>query len=106
MIPRRLLTVLVFTLPISAVVFGVVAGAALLADGMGDAAARSVFRAFAALALIILTTDLILLVTVLGIDLLDRVDEHELLHGGCGDAECDAHAPDPGAEEDRSAAGD
>lgn len=100
MIPRRLLTVLVFTLPISAVVFGVVAGAALLADGMGDAAARTIFRALAALTLIILTTDLVLLVTVLGIDLLDRVDEHELLHGGCGDAECTAHGQDPSEAED------
>lgn len=74
MIPRRLLSTLVFTLPISAVVFGVVAGAALLADGLGDAGARAVFRGIAALALIILTTDLVLLTTVLGLELLARGD--------------------------------
>lgn len=103
-IPRRLLAVLVFTLPISAVVFGVVAGAALLADGMGDGSARTIFRAVAAVALIILTTDMILLVSVLGIDMLDRVDEHELLHGGCGDAECDAHGHEPSEEEEDGSA--
>ena len=72
MVPRRILTVLVYTLPLAAVVCAVLAGAALVADAIGDATARHLLRGAAGLAFLVLTTDLILLVTVLGLRALEQ----------------------------------
>jgi len=67
MIPRRLLTTLVFALPVLVVSFGVLLGAAELANGLGDAAgARGLFWTAVA-ALILLVIDAVLLLGILGL---------------------------------------
>jgi hypothetical protein len=72
MIPRRLLTTLVFALPILVPGFAVILGAALLAQGLGDVAgARGLFWTAMA-ALIALVIDVLLLVGVLGLLALDQ----------------------------------
>lgn len=72
MIPRWLLTTLVFALPILVVAFGVVLGASSLAAGLGDASgARGLFW-FAMAALILLVIDALLLITLLGIRALEE----------------------------------
>lgn len=72
MLPRRLLSILVYTLPVTAVVLAVLAGAALLADALQDPLGGRVLRWGAALAAGVLATDLVLLTTVLGIRSLDQ----------------------------------
>ena len=72
MISRRLLSTLVFALPILVVAFAVILGAAHLAQGLGDAAgARGLFWT-AMGALIALVIDVVLLVGVLGLLALDE----------------------------------
>ena len=72
MIPRRLLTTLVFALPILVTGFAVMLGAALLAQGLGDlAGARGLFWT-AMGALILLVIDVLLLVGALGLMALDQ----------------------------------
>ena len=71
MIPRWMLTTLVFGLPILVVTFGVVVGASALAQGLGDAAgARGLFWV-AMVALVVLVVDVLLLVGALGIRALE-----------------------------------
>jgi hypothetical protein len=67
MIPRWLLTTLVFALPILVVTFGVVLGASSLAAGLGDAAGSRGLFWFAMAALILLVIDALLLLAALGI---------------------------------------
>ena len=67
MIPRWLLTTLVFALPILMVTFGVVLGASSLAAGLGDAGGSRGLFWFAMAALILLIIDVLLLVAALGI---------------------------------------
>ena len=72
MIPRRLLTKLVFALPILITSFAVILGAALLAQALGDVAgARGLFW-IAIGALIALVIDVLLLVGALGLLALDQ----------------------------------
>ena len=67
MIPRPLLVVLVFALPILCVTFAVVLGAGALAQGMGDAVGGRVLFWVAMGALMLLVIDALLLLGVLGI---------------------------------------
>jgi hypothetical protein len=78
MIPRWLLTTLVFALPILAITFGVVLGASLLTSALGDAAGSYGLFWLAIGALILLVTDALFLLIILGIQALDerRDDEH------------------------------
>jgi hypothetical protein len=77
MIPRWLLTTLVFALPILVLTFGVLAGASSLARGLGDAAgARGLFW-IGMMALILIVVDVLLLVGVLGIRAMEEADDAE-----------------------------
>jgi hypothetical protein len=77
MIPRRLLTTLVFALPVLIVAFGVILGAAELAKALGDTAgARGLFW-IAIAALILLLIDALLLLGVLGLQALDEPRDHD-----------------------------
>lgn len=67
MIPRRLLATLVFGLPVLVVSFAVIACAALLAQGLGDAAGARGLYWVAVGALLALLIDIVLLVGVLGL---------------------------------------
>ena len=67
MIPRRLLAVLVLALPVLVVTFAVLAGASLLAGGLGDSAGAAALKWVAIGALIVLVIDALLLLAVLGI---------------------------------------
>ncbi len=80
MIPRWLLTTLVFALPILAITFGVGLGASSLTRALGDAAGSYGLFWFAMAALILLVIDALLLLVVLGIRALDEraLDERAL----------------------------
>lgn len=67
MIPRRLLAALVLALPVLVVTFAVLAGASMLAGGLGDAAGATALKWIAVGALIVLVIDAVLLLAVLGI---------------------------------------
>lgn len=67
MIPKRLLTILVFALPPLVVAFAIVMGSHGLFAASGDAAAAIVTRWIGGTILMLLILDLILLVAVLGI---------------------------------------
>ncbi len=74
MIPRRLLAVLVLTLPILVVAFAVVMGGQALAQATGDASgARGLFWVGMS-CLMLLVVDLLLLVMALGINAMDQRD--------------------------------
>jgi hypothetical protein len=66
-IPRTILVVLVFALPLLVVVFGVVLGAAALAQATLDVQGAQVLRWIAMSILMLAVADLVLLVGVLGI---------------------------------------
>ena len=67
MIPRPLLLVLVYGLPVLVVAFAVILGAASLAQAMGDAAGGRALVWVATAALILLIIDVLLLVGALGL---------------------------------------
>jgi len=77
MIPRWLLTTLVFAVPILAIAFGVVLGASLLTSALGDAAGSYGLFWFAMVALILLVIDALLLLVILGIRALDERRDDE-----------------------------
>jgi hypothetical protein len=66
-IPRRFLAALVLALPVLVVAFAVLAGASLLAGGMGDAIGAAALKWVAVAALILLAIDALLLLAALGI---------------------------------------
>jgi len=66
-IPRRLLAVLVLALPVLVFTFAVLAGASMLAGGLGDAVGAAALKWVALGALIVLVIDALLLLAVLGI---------------------------------------
>ena len=75
MIPRRILTVLVFSLPVLVVAFGVLMGGFVLAQATEDAAGAKVLRWVAVSALMLTIADVVLLVGVLGIKALGDHDD-------------------------------
>ena len=79
MIPRQLLTTLVFALPILVVLFGVVMGGYGLSSATGDIGGAAVLWHIAMGVLLLLATDLVLLIGVLGIIALQR-DERAVRH--------------------------
>jgi hypothetical protein len=76
-IPRRFLSVLVLALPVLVVTFSVVAGASMLAAGLGDAPGAAALRWVAIAALIVLVVDALLLVAALGIRAVHEDEEQE-----------------------------
>jgi hypothetical protein len=78
MIPRWLLTTLVFSLPILAIAFGVVLGASLLTRALGDSAGSYGLFWIAMAALILLVIDGLLLLVVLGLRALDEHRDDEI----------------------------
>jgi hypothetical protein len=76
-IPRWLLTALVFALPALAVTVGVVLGAAALLRGVGDAAGARGLALVATAAGILLVIDALWLLTLLGLRALDERDAGE-----------------------------
>lgn len=77
-IPRQILTVLVFALPVLVVAFGVLMGGFLLAQAMEDSPGAEVLRWIAIGVLLVMVTDIVLLVGVLGIKALgDRDDRSD-----------------------------
>lgn len=68
MIPKRVLLVLVYALPILMVAFGVLMGGYALAQAMQDLAGARVLLWIAVAALMLLTVDALLLLLVLGIN--------------------------------------
>jgi hypothetical protein len=72
MIPRSLLAILVFALPILVVTFGVVLGASALADGLGDAAGSRGLFWVAMATLVLIVIDALLMLVVLGLRALDE----------------------------------
>jgi len=77
MIPRRLLATLVFGLPVLVVGFAVIAGAGLLAQGLGDAEGARALYWIAMGALIAMVVDVLLLVGVLGLMALDQFHDRD-----------------------------
>ena len=75
MIPRPLLAILVFALPLLVVAFAVVLGGATLAQAMQDVTGALVLRWIALSILLLTVVDLILLVAVLGIQTLAESTE-------------------------------
>jgi hypothetical protein len=74
-VPRPVLVILVFALPVLAVAFGVVLGGAALAQATQDLPGALVLRWIAMGLLMLAITDLVLLVGVLGIRALDEPPE-------------------------------
>ena len=74
MIPRQFLRILVLAMPILVVAFAVVMGGSSLVQATGDALAARVMRWVAAAVLVLAATDLLLLVTVLGLKALEEAD--------------------------------
>lgn len=75
MIPRRLLTTLVFALPLMVVAFAVLMGAAALTQAMADEVGARALRWIAAGVLMLAVTDMLLLLGVLGLKALSD-DDH------------------------------
>jgi hypothetical protein len=73
-IPRQFLRILVLAMPILVVAFAVVMGGSSLIQATGDALAARVMRWVAAAVLVLAVTDLLLLVTVLGLKALEEAD--------------------------------
>jgi hypothetical protein len=67
MLPRSVLTTLVFALPILAISFGAILGTAELMAALGDAAGARVMRYLAILGLLLLVIDALCLLIVLGL---------------------------------------
>ncbi len=78
MLPRWCLTTLTFALPLLAISFGVLLGAAELMGALGDANGAYAVRCVAIADLLLLVIDAICLLTMLGLSALadqsDRVD--------------------------------
>ena len=77
MIPRWMLTTLVFGLPILVVTFGVLAGASALAQALGDTAGARGLLWVGIVTLIFLVVDVLLLVGVMGIRAIEAMDERD-----------------------------
>ena len=73
-IPRRILTILVFALPVLVVAFGVLMGGSILAQAVEDAPVAKVLRSIAIGIMMLTITDVVLLVGVLGIRALGDED--------------------------------
>lgn len=74
MIPRRVLTTLVFALPLLVFVFAVLMGAAALTQAMQDEIGARVLRWIALGVLLLTVTDMLLLLCVLGLKALNDGD--------------------------------
>jgi hypothetical protein len=75
MLPRWVLTTLVFALPILAISFGAILGTAELMAALGDASGARVMRYISIFSLLLLLIDALCLLTVLGLAALtDRRD--------------------------------
>lgn len=81
-IPRRILTVLVFALPVLVVAFGVLMGGSVLAQAVQDAPVAKVLRWIAISILMLTVVDVVLLVGVLGIRALGDEDNRSDSSGG------------------------
>lgn len=77
MIPKRLLTILVFALPVLLTAFAVVMGSYALFVAAGDQAAATVTRWVGGTLAMLLVLDLTLLVAVLGIRQLAEAEEED-----------------------------
>jgi len=75
MLPRRSLMTLVFALPILAISFGALLGAAELMAALGDIAGGRVMRWMAIFAVLVLFVDALCLLIVLGLSALGDRDE-------------------------------
>ena len=82
MIPRQILTVLVFALPVLVVAFGVLMGGFLLAQAMQDPVGAGGLRWIAIGVLLLMVTDIVLLVGALGINALGDRDDRSDSSGG------------------------
>lgn len=71
-VPKKLLQVLVFVLPLSLVSFAVLMGGSALARALGDPGGARVLGWIAAAVLMLGLTDMILLITALGLQALAR----------------------------------
>jgi len=74
-IPRRILTILVFALPVLVVAFGVLMGGFVLAQAVEDAPGAKVLRWIAIGILMLTIADVVLLVGVLGVRALGDQDD-------------------------------
>ena len=74
MVPRKILTFLVFALPVLMVAFGVLMSGYLLAEAPGDAVGARVLRWISVGVLICAVIDLVLLAGALGINALAESD--------------------------------
>ena len=72
MLPRPFLTILVYTVPVLVVAFGVLMGAESLASATGDTVATSVLRWAAMICLMALAGNIVLLVGALVIEAISR----------------------------------
>ena len=77
MIPRWMLTTLVFGLPILVVTFGVVVGASALATALGDVGGAKGLFWVGIVAVILLVVDVLLLVGALGVQAMERWRDEE-----------------------------
>lgn len=73
-IPQRILTILVFALPVLVVAFAVLMGGSVLAQAMEDTPGARVLRWIAISTLMLTIADVVLLVGVLGIKALGDQD--------------------------------
>ena len=75
MIPRSILTMLVFALPLLVVAFSVLMGGSALASATGDLSGAKALRWVAIGVLLLGVVDMVLLVGVLGLNALGRNDD-------------------------------
>ncbi len=75
MVPRRILVLLVYGLPILIVAFAVLMGGGMLAQALGDTVGARVLQWVAVACLMLIVTDLVLLVGALGINSLVKAEE-------------------------------
>lgn len=78
MIPRRVLTTLVYALPLMVFAFAVLMGAAALTQAMQDEVGARVLRWIAAGVLLLAVTDMLLLLCILGLKALGDDDPTDL----------------------------
>jgi hypothetical protein len=75
-VPKKLLQILVFALPLSVVSLAVILGGSVIARGMGDDFGARVLAWIAGAILMLIVADMFLLMTVLGLKALaDQRDE-------------------------------
>ena len=77
MIPRPVLSILVYALPLLVVSFSVLMGGYSLASATQDATGATVLRWIAMGTLILLVSDMVLLMGVLGLKALGEQDSHQ-----------------------------